>query len=136
MTAIVPEYDWPASRLSPAMTRVRSDGVAPQRFIQRRIGTQYRIENVRITANVGIMRSSCFLHSRGHSINATARSIAKEIGDRVPDNPRLTEHEVSSRLEAGESRARDAFGGALAGFVRREPIVLRMDDQGGHVNGL
>src|SRR5687767_687316 len=55
-TAIVPEYVGSTMRLSPAMTRVRSDGVAPQRAIQRRPGNQYSTASARITKSVGNMR--------------------------------------------------------------------------------
>src|SRR5437899_45884 len=52
---IVPEYVGSTSRLSPALTRHRSDGVAPQRLIHRRIGNQYSTASVRITRRVGTM---------------------------------------------------------------------------------
>ena len=49
MTAIVPEYVGSAMRLSPAMTRVRSNGVVPQRAIQRRPGNRYSTASARTT---------------------------------------------------------------------------------------
>src|SRR5688572_9433020 len=104
MTTIVPEYVGLTSSASPAMTRVRSDGVAPQRLIHRRIGNQYSTENVRITKSVRSMRSSCRLRSRCHPLCAAIPPLVKEIGELVADDLHLTEHEVTSRFEADKPR--------------------------------
>src|SRR6476619_2541982 len=73
MSAIVPEYVGSTMRLSPDMTRFRSDGVVPQRAIQRRTGNQYSAANVRKTRSVGNMALSCCL---AHGENyATERSV-------------------------------------------------------------
>ena len=96
LTAIVPEYVGSTSRLSPAMTRERSDGVAPQRLIHRRIGNQYNIENVSITKSVGRMGSSSCLPSRCQPVRASILRRGKEIGELVADDLRLTEHQVPS----------------------------------------
>src|SRR5262245_28599665 len=58
VTAVVPEYVWSARRQSPAITRERSDDVAPHRFIHRRIGNQYSAARVRIAMSVGTMGPS------------------------------------------------------------------------------
>src|SRR4029453_9854099 len=78
MMAIVPVYVQSTSRLSPAMTRDRSDGVAPQRLIHRRIGNQYSTANASITRRAGTMATSFHLMQR----RATLRSARSARLDR------------------------------------------------------
>src|SRR4029453_6777474 len=132
VTAIVPEYVGLTRSPSPAMTRVRSDGVVPQRLIQRRIGNQYSTENVRITKSVGSMSSSSRLRSRCHPLRAAIASLGKEIGEFVADDLRLPEHGMPPRFETDKPSAGDALDRALTRLVRGELVVFRVDDQGRH----
>jgi hypothetical protein len=76
MRAIVPEYVGSTMRPSPAMTRVRSDGVAPQRAIQRRTGNQYSTASARITKSVGNIT-----HCGQHDISAIAGACPMMYGE-------------------------------------------------------
>jgi hypothetical protein len=56
--ADVPEYIESGRRLSPAITRARSDGLAPQWFIHRRIGNQYSTAAASNARSVGTIDAS------------------------------------------------------------------------------
>src|SRR5688572_24574946 len=127
-TTIVPEYVGLGRSASPIMTRARSDGVAPQRPIHRRIGNQYSTDTVRMTNSVGSMRSSVVC-SRRDAARAAIAPLGKEIGELVTDAFRLAEHEVPSRFEADEPRAGDALGCALTRLMRGDLVVFGVDDQ-------
>ena len=92
VTAWVAECVGLAMTRSPAMTRARSQEVAPHRPIHRRIGNQYSTEKVRITNSVGNMRSSGRVRSRRHPLRAAILPLGKEIGEFAADDLRLTEH--------------------------------------------
>src|SRR5580765_1656507 len=76
VTAIVPAYVGSTRRLSPAMRRVRSDSMVPQRLIHRRIGNQYNIARVTITSKVGTMGSPFSERSRGRLRHGPPRGRA------------------------------------------------------------
>ena len=118
------------------MTRVRSDGGAPQRLIHRRIGNQYSTENVRITNSV---ETHEILLPPALKMPPAPRGdppLGKETGEFVADDLLLTEHQVASRFEADKPRAGDALGRALTRLVRGELVVFGVGDQGGHADGL
>ena len=62
--------------------------------------------------------------------------LGKEIGEFLANDFHLPEHQVTSRFEADKPSTADALSRALTRFVRRELVVLGMDDQGRHANGL
>src|SRR5688500_9470242 len=63
-------------------------------------------------------------------------SARQEIGEFVADDLRLTKHEVTSRLKTDKSRAGDALSRAPTRLVRGKLVILGVDDQGGHGDGL
>src|SRR5690349_11381607 len=100
VTAVVPEYVQSGRRPSPAITRARSDDVAPHWFIQRRIGNQYRIAKVRIvrtTGRIGVLLVGLRDHQAASRVPIVGSRLLQELEHaRVDDVASTGAHVVTT----------------------------------------